>query len=345
MPACSRTFEAHDSRDTPRKIPTSSTRSMTGPAVDVNGLTKRFRSRTAVDDLTLFIPAGTIAGFIGPNGAGKTTTLRMLLGLIRPTSGEGMDLGEPIGRPERYLSNVGALIESPAFYPSLSGHRNLTALAVLGGHDTRRVDAVLQQVGLADRGQDAYRTYSLGMKQRLGIAAALLADPLLLILDEPTNGLDPAGIRDMRDLLRAVAGDGRTILVSSHLLAELEHVADWLIIVAHGRSVYQGPARDFMATSSRSVLLRPEHLDQIGALGSLIERQDLAVQREGDRLRLTLPEEGDSTQETDQLLARLVRTAFQHEMVLVEIERVHATLEERYQTLVEEAAPGREPGR
>jgi ABC-2 type transport system ATP-binding protein len=160
-------------------------------AIRTSGLTKRYGSRAVVDGIDLELPRGIISGFVGPNGAGKTTTLRMLLGLIRPSAGSGEVLGAPITTPAAYLARVGALIESPAFYPTVSGRRNLEILAALGRHDRRRADALLDQVGLAGRGGDAFKSYSLGMKQRLGIAAALLPDPELLVLDEPTNGLDP----------------------------------------------------------------------------------------------------------------------------------------------------------
>ncbi|MGH9030493.1 MAG: ATP-binding cassette domain-containing protein [Acidimicrobiia bacterium] len=168
------------------------------PAIDVAGLTKQFDRHVAVDDLSMTIPTGAITGFVGPNGAGKTTTLRLLVGLVSPSAGTGTVLGEPLSEPHRYLHRVGALIESPAFYPSLTGGQNLRYLARLGGVDTRRIDEALSTVGLTSRGDDAYRTYSLGMKQRLGIAAALLPQPDLLLLDEPANGLDPAGIRGIR---------------------------------------------------------------------------------------------------------------------------------------------------
>jgi len=199
------------------------------PVVETRGLTKRYGSRTVVDALDMQIPLGVVAGFIGPNGAGKTTTLRMLLGLVRPSAGDGRVFSLPLHSPASYLPRVGALIESPAFYPGLTGQRNLAVQATLGGHPLARVPVVLERVGLADRGGDRYRTYSLGMKQRLGIAGALLGDPSLLILDEPTNGLDPAGIRDMRALVRSLAQDGPTVLISSHLLAEVQQVCDWLV--------------------------------------------------------------------------------------------------------------------
>ncbi len=322
---------------------------MAAAAIDVCGLTKHFGRRVAVDALDLYVPTGTVAGFIGPNGAGKTTTLRMLLGLVRPTSGQGTVLGQPIDRPERYLSKVGALIESPAFYPGLSGCQNLTALGVLGDHDTSRVGVVLDQTGLADRGQDRYSTYSLGMKQRLAIAAALLGDPELLILDEPTNGLDPSGIRQIRDLLRTLAGGGLTVVVSSHVLVELEQVANWLVVVKAGRRAYQGLTDEFITAGARSVLMRPEHPDQIETLATVIERAGLAVHHEGDRLRLMLPDaSGDAeadAADTSAVLAALMRAAFARDIVVVEIERAHASLEGRYQALVKRLGAGREAAR
>ncbi len=173
-------------------------------AVSTTGLTKRFGDRTVVNDVGLAIPMGSVCGFVGPNGAGKTTTLRMLLGLIRPTAGRGEILGGSLADPASYLHKVGALIESPAFYPQLSGRDNLKALARLGKVPAAAIEPALERTGMTARAGDKYRSYSLGMKQRLGIAAALLPDPRLLILDEPANGLDPAGIVEMRNLIKVV---------------------------------------------------------------------------------------------------------------------------------------------
>src|ERR1039457_5160258 len=221
-------------------------------AVHTWGLTKRYGRRTVVDSLDITVPAGVVAGFVGPNGAGKTTTLRMLLGLVRPSAGGGRVLGAPLTRPASYLHRVGALIESPAFYPNVSGTRNLMVQATLGGLDPARIPALLERVNLAERAalldlvnwaepaRDAYRTYSLCMKQRLAIAAALLGDPALLNLNEPTNGLDPAGIREMRGLVRSLADDGPTVMISSHLLSEVQQVCDWLVVIKEGRRVFQG---------------------------------------------------------------------------------------------------------
>jgi len=195
-------------------------------AIETHGLSKHFGKLTAVSGLTISVPAGTIAGFIGPNGAGKTTTIRLLLGLVRPDAGSATLLGHPLTEPDRYLPRVGALIEAPAFYPSLSGRTNLEVLAHLGGYPTSRVSELLDLVDLSDRARDRVGSYSLGMKQRLGVAMALLPDPDLLILDEPANGLDPLGIIATRDLLRRLREQGKTIFLSSHLLGELEQVAD-----------------------------------------------------------------------------------------------------------------------
>jgi ABC-2 type transport system ATP-binding protein len=216
-------------------------------AVSVRDLTKRFGRLVAVDRLSFEVPAGVVAGFIGPNGAGKSTTLAMLVGLIRPTAGSASVLGHDIGDPATYVCRVGALIEAPAFYRSLSGRQNLELVASVGGHDRGRIGAVLDVVGLADRADDHYRTYSMGMKQRLGIAAALLGDPELLLLDEPAGGLDPVGIAEMRALLKAVARDGRSVLVSSHALADLEQVCDWLVMIDRGACLYQGAADRLLA--------------------------------------------------------------------------------------------------
>lgn len=215
-------------------------------AIETSNLSKRFGQRKAVDGLTISIPAGTIAGFVGPNGAGKTTTIRLLLGLLRPDEGSATILGKSLTDSRSYLPRVGALIEAPAFYPGLSGRTNLEVLARLGGYPRSRVSQVLELVEMSDRAGDHVRTYSQGMKQRLGVAMALLPDPDLLILDEPANGLDPLGIITMRDLLRHLREQGKTIFLSSHLLGELERVADWLVMLHQGKALFSGPARDLL---------------------------------------------------------------------------------------------------
>ena len=194
--------------------------------ISTHALTKRYGDTiVAVDELALRVRRGEVYGFLGPNGAGKTTTLRMLVGLVRPTSGEATVLGAPPGA-RAGLARIGAMIEQPAFYPYLSGRDNLRVLARHAGVEEPRVRSVLDQVGLSSRATDRSATYSMGMKQRLGVAAALLKDPELLILDEPTNGLDPAGMAEMRDFIRSLADGGRTVLLSSHLMGEIEQVSD-----------------------------------------------------------------------------------------------------------------------
>ncbi|MBO0743494.1 MAG: ABC transporter ATP-binding protein [Candidatus Dormibacteraeota bacterium] len=205
-------------------------------ALHARGLTKRYGMITAVDGLTLDVRRGEVYGFLGPNGAGKTTTMRMLVGLIRPTSGSAQVLGRPPGDP-RALARLGALIETPAFYPYLSGRANLEVLAGHAHVPKPRIDDVLEVVRLAGRASDRYSSYSLGMKQRLGVAAALLKDPELLILDEPTNGLDPIGVAHMRSLIRGLADEGRAVMLSSHELGEVQRICDRVGVIFRGRLV------------------------------------------------------------------------------------------------------------
>jgi ABC-2 type transport system ATP-binding protein len=246
-------------------------------AVATAGLTKRFGDRTVVDGVDLAIPRGSVCGFVGPNGAGKTTTIRMLLGLIRPTAGGGSILGGRLTRPASYLHKVGALIEAPAFYPQLSGRDNLKALARLGRIPAAAIEPAIARVGLPERAGDKYRSYSLGMKQRLGIAAALLPSPELLILDEPTNGLDPAGIVEMRGLIRSFADDGITVLVSSHLISEIEQVCDHIVMIRGGRLVHQGPVAELQARQQPDIVLAPEHDSDLGQLVKVLEVAGLSV--------------------------------------------------------------------
>ncbi len=217
--------------------------SMDGAALATRGLRKSYGSRLALDGLDLTVPRGLVYGFLGPNGAGKTTTMRLLVGLIRPDAGTMELLGRPYtARDRQRLYAVGSLIETPSFYPFLSGRENLRALAASGAPvPPGRIEELLELVGLRDRAGDKVGRYSLGMKQRLGIAAALLNDPQLLLLDEPANGLDPAGIVGMRETLRALAAAGKTVFVSSHILPEVQQLADVIGIIARGRLVREGP--------------------------------------------------------------------------------------------------------
>lgn len=226
-------------------------------SIETRGLTKRYgRSTSAVERLDLRVRQGEVYGLLGPNGAGKTTTLRMLVGLIRPTAGDAVIAGHSPGDPAG-LALIGALIEAPAFYPHISGRDNLRILARYAGVIRSRVDLVLDEVELAGRAKDKVGTYSLGMKQRLGVAAALLKDPQLLILDEPSNGLDPQGMVEMRELLKGLGKADRTVLVSSHLLGEIEQVCDRIGVIQAGRLIAEGTPAELRGDAS-SLLLRAE---------------------------------------------------------------------------------------
>lgn len=205
--------------------------------VKVSRLTKRYGEFVAVNDLTFSLQAGTVTGFLGPNGAGKTTTLRLLLGLATPSSGEAHIFGHPYSELDQPVKRVGAVLESNDFHPGRSGRNHLRVLAIAAEISQGRVDEVLELVELTDSGGQPVKNYSLGMRQRLGLAAALLGDPQILVLDEPTNGLDPAGVQWLRSFLRSFAGGGRTVLVSSHMLAEVAQAVDEVMIIHRGRLV------------------------------------------------------------------------------------------------------------
>ena len=226
--------------------------------VETRGLVKRYGEIVAVDHVGLLVEPGDVFGYLGPNGAGKTTSLRMLLGLIRPTAGSASLFGrDPLVEGARALDGVSGFVEGPRFYPYLSGRKNLRMLADYDEPSSRsRIDEVLELVDLRDRAADRVGGYSHGMRQRLGIAASLLRRPRLLLLDEPTTGLDPAGMRDMRDLVRRLAGEGITILLSSHLLAEVEELCNRVAIIRKGSVIYQGELRDLLATARGGYRLR-----------------------------------------------------------------------------------------
>jgi len=239
-------------------------------ALATRGLRKSYGSRLALDGLDLSVPSGVVYGFLGPNGAGKTTTMRLLTGLLHPDAGSIELLGRPFTRADRHrLFEVGALVESPSFYPYLSGRANLDALASDGAAVPKgRIDELLDLVGLRERARDKVSGYSLGMKQRLGIAGALLSDPKLLLLDEPANGLDPAGIVAMRETLRHLAASGKTVFVSSHLLAEVQVLADVVGIIARGRLVREGPLESLL-TDQGVVRVRVTRAEVDGARAAL----------------------------------------------------------------------------
>ncbi len=252
------------------------------PVVVARGLTKRYRSGVlAVDAVDLQVNRGEVYGFLGPNGAGKTTTMRMLLGLIRPTSGSVTVLGQPPGAPAG-LSRIGALVESPGFYPYLSGRDNLRVLARYAGVPDSRVEEVLGVAGLSDRAGDTFARYSLGMKQRLGVASTLLNDPDLLVLDEPTNGLDPAGMADMRRLIARLGAEGRAVLLSSHQLGEVEQVCDRVGVISGGRVIAESTVAELRGQAELVVVATPL-ADAARAAAALLGES--AVQRRGDALR------------------------------------------------------------
>jgi ABC-2 type transport system ATP-binding protein len=292
-------------------------------AVRTTGLTKEFGDRRVVDTLDLAIPSGSVCGFVGPNGAGKTTTIRMLLGLIRPTSGGGQILRGDLRDPASYLARVGALIESPAFYPQLSGRDNLLVLTRLGQLPSSTIDVVLERVGLADRAGDRFSRYSLGMKQRLGIAAALLPDPSLLILDEPTNGLDPAGIVEMRSLIRSLANEGMTIFVSSHLLSEIEHICDHVVMIRSGRIVFQGSVDELHGMRTSELEIRISDPGQLGNLAQLVGNCGLAVQIE-ESTGSVVVSDGAA------LAGELNRAALEAGIVVVHLAERERSLEDAY---------------
>jgi ABC-2 type transport system ATP-binding protein len=234
----------------------------------VSGLTKQFKKVRAVDNLSFTVEPGTVTGFLGPNGAGKTTTLRMLLGLITPTSGTATIGGKRYAELTDPLRVVGAALEASSFHEGRTGRNHLRVLCAAAGLAATRADEVLSAVGMTAAANRKVRGYSLGMRQRLGLAATLLGDPRVLILDEPANGLDPEGISWLRGFLRSLAAEGRTILVSSHALAEVEQTADEVVIIAGGKSIRQGKIKDLRSEQKTSVRVRtPQATELIAALG------------------------------------------------------------------------------
>ena len=299
---------------------------MNSPAISVNNLSKRYGDVLAVNDATFEVPLGTICGFVGPNGSGKTTTIRMLLGLIKPSAGSGSIIGNSIAHPEKYLNEVGAMIEGPAFYPALSGMENLKVLAKLGGIPFSRCQELLDLVGLGDRGKDKYKNYSLGMKQRLGIAAALLPNPKLLILDEPTNGLDPAGIQEVRDLLEKLAAQGVTVFVSSHLLSELEMISKYLVMLRKGSVIFAGHIEELLHRHKPTIVARPSSVNALSFLADLINKTGHKAIVEADHVRVDAEES---------FAIQLNKLAFESGIVLAQLTPVRPSLEETFFELTE----------
>ncbi|MDP1712781.1 MAG: ATP-binding cassette domain-containing protein [Candidatus Nanopelagicaceae bacterium] len=294
---------------------------MSGLALSVLDLSKSYGEQKAVSHASFEVPFGTVCGFVGPNGSGKTTTMRMLLGLISPTGGKAHVLGEPISHPERYLDRVGAMIEGPAFYPALSGAENLRVLATLGGLSLDRVQGLLDRVGLGDRANSKYRTYSLGMKQRLGIAAALLPTPQLLLLDEPTNGLDPAGIQEIRELLRSLADGGTTVFVSSHLLSEIEMISDSLVMLRKGDVVFAGKTQDLLLQQQPTIIAKSAHPRDLARLLEIAHQAGLEGSIVDGVARILGPTEWAGV---------LNKMAFESGIILTELSPVLPSLEETF---------------
>ncbi|GAA0918190.1 ATP-binding cassette domain-containing protein [Nonomuraea longicatena] len=245
--------------------------------ISLRNLSKRYGPRLAVDDLTLELKPGAVTGFLGPNGAGKSTTMRLILGLDRPTAGRALIGGRPYHRIPAPLRTVGATLDARALHPARSGHAHLTALARGNGIPMRRVGEVLERVGMAQAARKRAGGLSLGMSQRLGIAAALLGDPPVVMFDEPVNGLDPDGVRWVRKLMRSLAEEGRTVFVSSHLMSEMQQTADHLVVIGRGRLIADAPLPEVIASSSLSaVVVRSPHAAELAALlaaaGAVVER-------------------------------------------------------------------------
>ncbi|TWD81621.1 ABC-2 type transport system ATP-binding protein [Kribbella amoyensis] len=294
---------------------------MTELAISTRGLRKTYRTRrgrrvVAVEGLDLDVPAGGVHGFLGPNGSGKTTSIRMLLGLVRADAGTMTVFGEPVPRRlPAVVSRVGAIVESPKFFPAFTGRKNLELLADAIGAPRGRVGEVLAETSLGERGKDKFRTYSLGMKQRLAIAATLLKKPDLLIFDEPTNGLDPAGIREIRETMRDLGAQGRTVLVSSHILAEVEQVADTVSIIGHGRLLASGTVAEVLGSSTGTTV--KVAVDNLQEAARILTEAGLKVRSEGNHLLV------DGAQEPAEVTRRLAR----RELYVSELVPVRVDLE------------------
>lgn len=261
--------------------------------IEIEGLRKEYRLRhgkrvNAVDGLDLSVPEGGVFGFLGPNGSGKTTTIRCMLGLVSATSGTTSVFGlQTPAELSTVILRVGSIVETPAMFPTMTARENLELLGAVDGIGKQRVIQSLEKVGLGDRADHKVRTYSLGMRQRLGLAAALLKDPALLVLDEPANGLDPAGIREIRELLRQMGSEGRTVFVSSHLLTEVEQICDRVAIIDRGKLVLAGRVDEVLAEASRPSLL--VGVEDLSSGAGVLQRAGLAVEVDGAYLRVAIP--------------------------------------------------------
>jgi ABC-2 type transport system ATP-binding protein len=296
-------------------------------AVNTTGLTKQFGERKALDGVDLEVPRGVAFGFLGPNGAGKTTIIRLLLGLAWPTAGSMSVLGHVLPEDRaRALSRVGAIVEEPRFYPFLSGRENREAnAAARGGIAATRIPAVLQRVGLSARADERVSGYSLGMRQRLGIARCLLADPELLFLDEPMNGLDPAGMLELRGLIRALVDEGRTVFLSSHLLDEVQRTCDFAAIVDRGRVVTQGSINALTA-GARKIAVGTDEPGRAAALLATLHGVERAAAQDGG-VEVSLASNGTTDRE---LVTEIVRRMLDAGLAIDRVAPVEASLEDRF---------------
>jgi ABC-2 type transport system ATP-binding protein len=294
--------------------------------IEAAGLTKRYGAVTAVEDLTFTVPAGQVTGFLGPNGAGKSTTMRLILGLDAPDSGTVTVSGRPYASYRQPLFQAGALLEAKAFHGGRTARNHLLCLAASNGIGRSRVDEVLDLTGLSAAARRRAGGFSLGMSQRLGIAAALLGDPPVLMLDEPVNGLDPEGVAWIRTLLRSLAAEGRTVLLSSHLMSEVALTADRLIIIGRGRLIAQAAMAEFLAAgTSAAVTARSP---QAGELAALLAARGAAITRH----------EGDIVTITGTTASTVGEVASQHAITLTGLAEQQATLEDRYMELTRDSA-------
>ena len=314
-----------------RGMTISSTNGQYSVAVHTQGLSKRFGSRAALQAIDLEVPRGTAFGFLGANGAGKTTLIRLLLGLAKPTSGSIRVLGRDVTEnPAGALARVGAIIEEPRFHPHLTGRENLLVHAAARGREAQeRIDGALERVGLAARGDDKVKTYSLGMRQRLGVARCLLPDPELLILDEPMNGLDPAGILEFRRLIRELVDEGRTVLLSSHLLDEVQKTCDVAAIVDQGQIVAQGRIDELLRGGARAIEISADRpLDAarlLAAVPGVTRTSD-----DQDVLRVTLSPETPVDRE---IVTELLRRLLDSGIAVDRVAPVTTSLEDRFLTM------------
>jgi ABC-2 type transport system ATP-binding protein len=298
-------------------------------AVETKGLTKRFGPRAAVDSVDLRVPTATAFGFLGPNGAGKTTLIRTLLGLTRASSGSWRILGRPMPEERAIaLRRVGAIVEEPKFHPQLTGRENLRIVAAVREPAAdKRIPGALERVGLMARADERVAKYSMGMRQRLGVARCLLADPQLLILDEPMNGLDPAGIQEFREMVANLVHEGRTVFLSSHLLDEVEKTCEQVAIIDGGRILMQGTVSDIARTGKPTVRIRSGDLDSAAALIPLVSGVE-QLTREGDSLVVVLEAEpGDAV---DAVVAEINRRLVGASVSVYSIEPERVSLEKRF---------------